>query len=224
MLNVKVIRTGEFMTIPDVEPLPSAVAFKALSDTIWSLREPGNMMTSHIVSSCLSVVDTQAVLDGALHDVDEAFVLSSQQEAFVLGKTREGEEVSMTPQALMTPDDAYVGTYSWDERNTTRQSIIDGVQQGVMFTDEHVDFYRELVVGFGFFGSGYRDAKLAYRMQRIQYRQDQPTELVMMLWHSKLARGGYEGTVLHTAELSVEQEMKMLDAIRTIGGYTAAQA
>lgn len=219
MLNVRVMDTGEERAIPDVEPVESAKLFWQISDGIWQQRPENLSLTFHAVDSVMSVLEARDTLNEVIGGISKKLLVSGVNKTIKLYGHRD-EEVELTPKLLDSPISSCVGTFNWDERNTSRYTEIDGKMEVIAFTDGHQDRHRELYAGLWFKDEDDQHVDLTYSMQRIQYKQDRPTSLTMSIWYSRFAETGYEGNHLKHVPLSIEQELRVLRAFQAIGGIT----
>lgn len=219
MLNVRVISTGERLTIPDVEPTESAALFWQISDEIWRQKPKDLDLTCNAVESAMPVLEARDALNEVIGGISRKLLVSGVDKTIKLYGRRD-EEVELKPKLLDSPISSDVGTFNWDEQSTWSHANIDGKLEGVEFTDGHRDRYRELYAGLWFKDEDNQHVNLTYSMQRIQYKQDRPTSLTMSIWYNRFAETGYEGNHLKHAKLSMEQELRVLRVFQAIGGIT----
>ena len=218
MLNVRVMETGEERTIADVVPTESAELYWQISDGIWRRKPAELKLACYRMPSIMPTLEARDALNEVFTDIDEELVVSGIGKAVKLAGSHPFGEVEFSPELLDNPAGSHVGTFNWDQRNTWRPADIDGREGVVEFTDDHKDKHRELFAGFDYRDDKRRIVELIYSMQRMQYKQDHPTYLLMRIWYSEFADIGYEGDHLKRVLLSVEQELKVLGVFQAMGG------
>lgn len=210
IIRAKLYGTEKIIDIQDVQPLVSAVKFKSISDAIWDQKPTDLMLACHDVPSSLEAKEVRDALNEIVGEIDEAFVISGIGKALDLGQLYgQGSPVIVSAEVIDNPKGAYVETFNWDNRSTFRYVEIGGERKAAEFLDGHTDYYRELGLKLSP-GSG---VVATYSMQRMQASQDRTTSLNLNVWHVAFADMGYEGHSIANADLSEQQETKILDLI-----------
>ena len=218
MLNVRVMETGEELLIPEVEPIESAQLFKTISDRVWAQRNPDSPLSFTRSLSVISPIEARDQINEAVGEIDEHFLIASDDEAFELGTPYpDAEEVIVTKADLKAPNTAALETYNWDDRRDLRWIDRDGERTAVEFTDGHSDYKRELSAKL-WFQKDKAQMSTSYTIHRDQARQGSTTKLYLGLWHSDFAETGYEGHQLVNAEMTEEQELRVLEVMQKMGG------
>ena len=217
-LKVRVIKTGDMRTIDDAVPIKSAAEFWQMSDAIWHQKPPELKLACFSLGAKMPVEKARDTLNEVLAHIDEKLVVSAIDKVMQMEGPHSDDKISFNPGFLASPAAVHIGTYNWDDRNTWRYANVDGVVQGVEFTDGHKDRHRELFASLDFTDKSRSIARLNYSMQRIQMSQDTETSLNMSIWHSDFAETGYEGNHPEAVPLSVAQEIKVIGALQAMSG------
>ena len=212
--------TDEIIDVDMGEPTRSSKMFKHISDEIWKQRKSNDLAVAWLPRN-LDAADLDE-FNKTLVSIDGELVLAGEttRREVEISDPYGGEELRFSSQDLTTPSGGGIETFNWDER--MRWSLLDvnkdtGRHDVAHWVDEPA-WYRELGVRFEFSLPSREWANVHYSLQRLQEHQSDPTSVYANIWYSGYAETGYEGHSIGRAELTDEQEMKLLRTIARLGG------
>jgi hypothetical protein len=217
MLNVKVHPTGELMTVPDVEPTGSAEKFWQLSDDIWKTQGAINAINSRDVPVQIPMLEARDTINEVMGTISKDLVIAGAGRTMRFPGLHPGYDWVIEPEMLDMPHEIRIGTQKLDDRCRDRYIVLDGKTVWVEFTDDHRDKYRKLYANM-FFHYGISHPVLKYTMEREQMDQDGPTSIGAILIHGGTHEMGHEGDGFADAPLTEEQEVRVINLFRTLGG------
>lgn len=204
------------ITVTDPEPLVSARLFKCVSDAIWE-RRPGKLRSPvWDVGSDMPMSTVDQVVNLTVGNIDTRLKIAGRQRGLTLPGLRNVHAI-VPATKLRELSAASVMTTNWDAPE--RIIDIDGKPRYVTFTDGHMDYDRQLELRLQFdFPPSY--LMVSYAMRRCEDSQDCPTNLHLGAYYSDLAEVEYNGSALHSAPLTPEQETTMIKMFALIGGIS----
>ena len=219
MSNLRELRVW----VRDPEPLESAEVFKRLSDAIWDQREVrGRDTLRATIPVVVEPDEARDQLNEVVGAIDRRFVYSGTKRALKLkGGWSSKEEHTIPAQALASPIGVSLAVFNRDHiEGKGRDVKVNGHYQVAQFPKGQRDWHRNLQTTLAFDEDGRATPQFRYSIWRDLPTQDRLTCLDLNVHYSPLAWGGYEGHGIYSKNLSVEQELRVLELFQSLGGIS----